>query len=451
MISITFFFIGVMVSALAKGFTALLVGRCIQGVGGGGIIALTEIVVTDLVPLRLRGQWFGIISGMWSIGSVTGPIIGGAFSQKVSWRWIFYINLPFIVAGYILVPIFLKLNVVPTSLAAKLRRVDWFGSILFVGSATSFLIPITWGGVMYAWDSWRTLVPLLVGAAGLIGFVFYEAYVPVEPVIPLSLFRTRTALVTYVGTVIHGICLWCLLFYMPLYFEAVRGFTPILSGVALFPASFTVAPAAVVIGFLITRTGKYRWSIWGGWFLATFGLGLLNLLDTNINTPSWIFIMLVSGLGLGILFPSLAFAIQGSSTNADLAFAVAMFSFFRTFGQAIGVAIGGVIFQNQMSTKLMKYPSFASRAADLSKDAAGLVQVIKGMADGVDKDDLRTAYADSLKTVWTVCCALAAVAMVASLWTKHYNLDTPLESQQQLKKQRKTSRDSVAEEGKNVA
>ena len=154
------------------------------------------------------------------------------------------------------------------------------------------------------------------------------------------------------------------------------------------------------------------------------------------------------GPGLGILFPSLAFAIQGSATNANLAFAVAMFSFFRAFGQSIGVAIGGVIFQNQMRQKLEKYPAFASQAGELSKDAAGLVQVIKGMADGVDKHDLKSAYADSLKTVWVVMCALAGVAMIASLWTKQYDLDRALTSEQTLKKQKRTSNEGVAEAGK---
>lgn len=446
--TVTLFFIGVMIAAFSKSFIPLLVGRCIQGIGGGGIIALTEIVVTDLVPLRLRGQWFGIISGMWSIGSVTGPIIGGVFSQKVSWRWIFYINLPFIAAGYVFVPLFLKLNFIPSSLASKLRRVDWFGSVLFIGSATSFLIPITWGGVMYAWDSWRTLVPLIIGACGLIVFIPYEKYVAKEPVIRLSIFQTRTAVITYTGTVIHGIALWCELYYMPLYFEAVRGFTPILSGVALFPATFTVAPAAMVIGFLITHFGRYRWAIWLGWFLATLGLGLLYLLDMTISTAAWIFVMLVSGLGLGILFPSLAFAVQGSSTNKDLAFAVAMFSFFRAFGQSIGVAIGGVIFQNQMRQKLQKYPEFASQARQLSQDAAGLVQVIKRMADGTDKSNLKTAYADSLKIVWVVMCALAGAAMIASFWIEHYDLDRALESEQTLRKKKRTSDQAAAEEAK---
>jgi hypothetical protein len=132
------------------------------------------------------------------------------------------LNLPFIGIGYVMVLLFLKLNVLPESVAAKLRRVDWLGSVLFVGSATSFLIPLTWGGVQYPWTSWRTLVPLVIGAVGLISFGFYEKYVAVEPMIRLSVFRNRTAVLGYFGTLMHGIIVWTILYYQPLYYLAVK-------------------------------------------------------------------------------------------------------------------------------------------------------------------------------------------------------------------------------------
>ena len=446
LISITFFFVGVLLGALANNFTVLLVGRSIQGIGGGGIIALTEIIVTDLVPLRLRGQWFGIISGMWSIGSVSGPIIGGVFAQRASWRWIFWLNVPFIGIAYPMVILFLKLQFLPASMASKLRRVDWAGAFIFVGSLTSFLIPVTWGGVMYKWTSPHTLAPLILGAAGLVAFLLYEVYVAPEPLIPLSIFNNRTANIAYFTTAVHGICLWCLLYYSPLYFEAVKGYTPIVSGVALFPQTFTVAPSAVVIGLLITKTGHYRWANWLGWVLATFGVGLLVLFDVDTSIPAWILIGLVPGLGLGILFPSMQFAIQAASSNANLAWAVAMFSFFRAFGQTIGVAIGGVIFQNEMKKHLLTYPHFAARAAELAKDAAGLVQIINDMPAGQDKYDLRKAYAKSYRSINIVLCALAGVALIASLFLKSYDLDRALETEQGLKV-KKVNHATAAEEG----
>ncbi|KAL8822773.1 MAG: hypothetical protein Q9191_006497 [Dirinaria sp. TL-2023a] len=432
MVALAFFLAGSVVAAVANSFGLLLVGRSLQGSGGGGLIALTEIVVTDLVPLRLRGKWFGVISGMWSLGSVSGPVIGGALAQDVSWRWIFYINLPIIGVAFIFVVFFLRLKFKATNLASKLRRVDWIGSVLFIGSTTSFLIPVTWGGVSYKWDSWRTLVPLIVGLAGLAFFVIYEEWLATEPLIPPAIFKNRTAAVNYLGTIIHGMILWSLLYYLPLYYEAVKGESPIMSGVSLFPQTFTVAPASVVVGILVSITGRYRWAIWSGWVLTTAGAGVLYLLDVHTSTIAWIFLNLVSGLGTGMLFAGMAFAIQGSATNKDLAFAVAMFSFFRAFGQAIGVAVGGTVFQNEMKQKLLAYPALAHNAEAYSRDAASLVQIIKQFPPDQSsvKAELIQAYADSLKIVWLTMCGLGGVAMIASLATKGLDLNRPLETEQ---------------------
>lgn len=202
-ISLAFFGAGAIVAAVANNFTVILVGRSIQGIGGGGIITLTEIIVTDLVPLRERGKWFSMISSMWALGTVLGPLLGGGFAQNVTWRWIFWINLPFIGIGLAMFIFFLKLNYVTSSFLAKLRRVDWIGTVVFIAATTGFLIPLSWGGIMYSWTSWRTLVPLVVCGVGMVAFVVYEANIPAEPVIRISIFKNRTAAVTYFTTFIR--------------------------------------------------------------------------------------------------------------------------------------------------------------------------------------------------------------------------------------------------------
>ena len=330
-------------------------------------------------------------------------------------------------------PLTLVLAFRVTSLADKLRRVDWIGSVLFIGSTTSFLIPISWGGVSYAWDSWRVLVPLITGIIGLAIFILFEEYVANEPLIRLDVFKNRTAAASYFETTLHGMILWCLLYYMPLYYEAVKGETPIMAGISLFPATFTVAPAAMVTGIVITKTGRYRWGIWSGWILTTFGSGILYLLDVNTTTVQWVFLNLVSGLGMGIVFPSVAFALQAATTNKDLAFAVALFSFFRAFGQAIGVAVGGVVFQNQLKKKLLNYPLLAPMANAYSSDASGLVQIIKEMQHGPARTQLIQSYADSLKSIWVVMTALAGVALLSSFLIKGFELDRALETEQGFK------------------
>lgn len=329
--------------------------------------------------------------------------------------------------------LFLRLNFLPTSLAEKLRQIDYIGTVLFVGSLSSFLIPLTWGGVMYDWDSWRTLVPLIIGAVGLLVFAFYEYRFAADPIIPPTLFQNRTAAVSFIETVLHGLTLWCALYYLPLYYEAVKGYTPIIAGVALFPQTFTVAPSSVLVGFLVTLTGRYRLAIWVGWGLSTLGLGLLCYMEVDTSIPAWVFLNIVSGLGLGFLFPSLAFAIQGSATPENLAMAVGMFSFFRALGQTIGVAIGGVVFQNQMFSNLLQYPALAPMARAYSRNAAALVQIIQAMPEGEDKLHLRQAYTDSLRIVWAVCCGTCAVAFLISFLTREYDLNVGLTSKQGLR------------------
>jgi hypothetical protein len=186
---------------------------------------------------------------------------------------------------------------------------------------------------------------------------------------------------------------------------------------------------AIIVGFAVAITGYYRWALWLGWALTVAGTGLLVLLDVNTSVPAWIFLNLVPGTGTGILFAAMAYSVQASSPPADQAFAVSLYSFFRAFGQSLGVAVGGVIFQNSMKNKLLKIPELAAMAVEYSRDSAALVQVIKEM-QGTGKAQLIQAYADSLKDVCIAMCAFAAFAFVLNLWVKHYSVDIELETDQ---------------------
>lgn len=423
-------------------------------------MTLGEILVTDLVPLSVRGAWFGYLGSMWAIGSVTGPLMGGSFAQNVSWRWIFWINLPIIGTGTVAIILFLKLNKTPGKLASKFKRFDWAGAVVFTASTVGFLIPITWGGVMYSWSSWHTLVPLFLGGGGLVGFSFYEwhlsklAFSPtgtllpgdhIEPLIRFSIFNNTTMLMTYVQTIIHGIVLWSLLYFLPLYYEAVKGYTPIIAGVAVLPETSFVAPMSVVVGIVSSSIGRYRWAIWVGWVLTTLGAGLLVLLEPETTIVQWVFLNFSISIGTGMLFPAMALAVQAAGRPQDAGHAAAFYSFLRVMGQSFGVAIGGVIFQNQIKEKLLGYPLLHDLAGEYSKDATALVGIIKGMSEGLEKTQLIQAYADSLKTIWIVICALSAVAMVSSVFTKGYSLTQEHSTEQGFNGEKKrTSKDMEA-------
>jgi hypothetical protein len=332
-----------------------------------------------------------------------------------------------------LVTIFLQLNQRHGDFLAKLREVDWVGMVLFLASTTGFLIPITWGGVQYPWDSWRTLVPLIVCGVGIAAFVVHQEYIAKYPLIRTAIFKTKSAAILFAVTTVHGIILWAILYFMPLYFEAVKGYGPILAGVSMFPWTFTVAPGSVATGIAIAVTGKYRWANWVGWFFTTLGMGLLILLKPDTSTVAWVFLNLVGGIGTGMLFPAMALAVQASAAVKDQAYAANMFSFFRAFGQTLGVAIGGVIFQNQMKKKMLTFPLLANMADEYSKDAAGLVQIIKSMPAGAMKDQLRESYTDALKYIWIVMLVLSAVSLFATLFIDEFDMNTELDTERGFK------------------
>ncbi|KAF6220748.1 hypothetical protein HO133_003181 [Letharia lupina] len=430
--AVTIFLLGLLLCGLAQNFTLLIAGRAVQGVGGGGIVVLTQLIICDLIPLRLRGQWFGVISGMYAIGSVSGPLSGGAFSEKVTWRWIFWINLPFTGIALVMIPLFIKLRAPRNSFIQKLAQIDWMGSVIFIASTTGFLIPLSWGGVSYPWNSWRTYVPLSASALGLVVLYMYEEYVATNPIIRTSIFKNRNAAAAYISVVLHGMVVAGSLYYLPLYYEAVQGLSPILSGVALFPETFTVAPGAFIVGSLISRTGRYRWAVWSGWSITTLGLGLLYLLDVHTTTVEWIFLNLVVGVGLGFNYTALGVTLQAATTEENMSSAVAMFTFSRLMGQALGVVIGGVTFQDQMRTKLLAIPSLAPMADQYANNGAALALQIKTIHNSDDRNMVIQVYADSLKTVWAVLCGAAGLALLASLMITDLSLDRQFISPQQM-------------------
>lgn len=422
--ALVLFCVGAILCAVAKNFTLMLVGRCIQGSGAGGIISLTQVLITDMVPLRDRGKYFALVSTVWAIGSVAGPIIGGVFAQESSWTGIFWLNVPIVVIGFIGSVAFLTLNYRKRSFLTKLSEIDFIGSFIFIASTTSFLIPISWGGVMYAWTSWRTLVPLIVGGFGILSFAAYEAKLATVKILPVRVFSSISTVIVYVGTFLHGIVLWSMVYYLPLYFQAVKGYSPIIAGVAALPQTCTIVPCAIAVGILASITGKYRWALWGGWILTTLGCGILYLLDVSTGMAAWIFLELVSGIGIGLLFPSMSLAIQASAPPQDMAVAATLFSFFRAFGEGVGVAIGGVIFQNRMRIELLSFPDLADSASQYAGDAVALVEIIKQLPAG----DLRTlhlkmAFANSIKVIWAVMCGLAGISMLVHAFVKEFDLN----------------------------
>lgn len=287
----------------------------------------------------------------------------------------------------------------------------------------------------------------MIGVAGIIGFASYEKVLSrkaygadgeilpgenIEPIIRFSIFNNVTLLIIYIDTILHGIVLWSLLYFLLLYYEAVQDYSPIISGVAILPETGLVASVSIVSAIICTWTGRYRWSLWSGWFLTTLGSGLLFLLRPQTSIPGWIFLNVLVSIGTGILFPVMGLGTQAACCPEDFGHAAAFFSFLRVFGQSIGVAISGVAFQNQLHKELLKYTEFIPLAGEYSKDATTLVAIIKNMSAGDQRTNLVQAYSDSLHVIWLLMTVISGVALGSRILTKEYSLDQEHKTRQGL-------------------
>lgn len=198
------FTIGTILCSVSHGFPLFLSGRSLQGIGGGGIAASCLVITTDIVPLRQRPTYYAIVQMAWAIGTLVGPIIGGVIAENITWRWMFYINLPFCGIGIVLVPLTVRLQAIRPSIKERMFSIDWVGAFLFIGSLCSFLIGITWGGNQFPWDSWKTYLPIIIGVVGIVSSILWEIRMARRPFIHVALFTNYSAVVAYTCTCLQG-------------------------------------------------------------------------------------------------------------------------------------------------------------------------------------------------------------------------------------------------------
>lgn len=422
-ICIGIFGVGSIVFGIARSMKVLILGRTIQGIGGGGLEALCEIILTDITTLKERALWIGMLGFVWAAGSVMGPLVGGAFSEYATWRWIAWINLPLLGVAVVLIPPFLTLRPIKLSMKEKIRQIDWIGIPLFIAALTSFALGITWGGVLFPWTSWRTLLPLILGVVMLLAFVAYESQ-PVEPMIPYRIFTNKNGVIAIFGAFLHGIIIFGVVFYLPIYFEGVIGDRPLRGAVEAFPLSFTVTPFAIIAAFGIDYVRRYCWAVWTGWTLTTVGMGLMSLIALGSSQASRSGLQIVAGIGLGSLFPALSIPMQAAVNVDDNGLAIGTFVFARQLGAIIGLAMGSAIFTNLFKQALPAHlPDQLSQLRD-GNSAVGFISELRTF--GLDLAELTPvlrAYSDGLRGVWYAMTAIAGVALLASLFMTDMSLE----------------------------
>jgi hypothetical protein len=317
-------------------------------------------------------------------------------------------------------------------MADKLREIDYRGMVLFILSSTSFLIAISWGGIMFPWKSFHTLVPMILGIAGLVAFFAWEAFGSKRPMVPVQIFTSRTAAHGFLGMMTTGMVLWCTLYYLPVYYEGVLGYSPIISSVSIFPGTVIGSPAAIVAGVLITTLGKYRVILWTGWVIGVLGAGLMIDLGEGTSVAQWIFLTCWVGIGLGILLTTITIPIQASVADEDMALATAWNIELRTLGNCLGIVIFGTVSSNIVQRELLKSPLLSNQALALSQDSISLVITVRSMADGPQKDEIRRAIWLGTRAVWIACVPFLLVSALASLGAQGLNLDRALNTEHKV-------------------
>ncbi|KAK8011685.1 methylenomycin A resistance protein [Apiospora arundinis] len=426
------FILGSGICGGATNMAMLISGRVIQGIGGSGISVLVETIICDLVPLRERGTYMAIVFGMISIGTALGPLFGGLIVTYSTWRWAFYLTLPIGGPALVLLFVFLHVNYDKSStLATKLASLDWLGNAVFIGASSSVLIALSWAGGAHPWSSYQVLVPLLVGMAGLAGFVALEgSSFAANPMMPLHLFSSRITSAIFAITFLHGVVTIWALYFLPVYFQGVLGATPYRSGIMILPTILALLPAAIAGGLLLTKFGRYKPLIVVAFALLVIGFGLFSLLDEHSGTGAWVGFQAIESVGAGLAIPTLLPALLAPLTDADTALATGTWAFMRSFGVVWGVAIAGTVFNNRA---VQLAPAIGNATVAAGFEAGGAYQA--ATAQFLDSLSAETraqvvgVQSLALELSWQVAIAFAAAGFLIAVVLKETPLRKELSSE----------------------
>jgi EmrB/QacA subfamily drug resistance transporter len=347
--AIVIFLVGSVLSGLSHSMFELIAFRALQGLGGGGLMVGAQTIVGDVVSPRDRGRYMGLFMAMFGVTTVIGPLIGGLFVEYLSWRWIFYINVP--IAAIALVVTALAL---PGTLTKVHRVIDYLGTALLALSATALVLFTSLGGTSYSWGS-PFMVGLAVGGVALAGLFVLAERRAAEPVIPLKLFRNRVfSSASAIGFVV-GFAMYGALSFLPLFLQIVKGVSPTESGLRLFPMMGGLLIASIGSGQLVSRWGRYKVFPVVGTALMSIGLYLMSLVGVTTGTWTQSAYMFIFGAGLGLVMQVLVVAVQNSVPYEELGTATSSTTFFRMIGGSFGTAVFGAIFSNLLVGNLVHY------------------------------------------------------------------------------------------------
>jgi len=402
--AISIFIVGSIVGGLAPDMTWLIIGRAVQGLGGGGLMILSQAIIADVVPARERGKYMGIMGGVFALSSVAGPLLGGWFTESIGWRWAFWMNIPLGALAIVSAVFFLRLPKVKHDRP----KLDVAGMGLLALASTGLVLVSTWGGTTYDWDSLLIMSLIAATVVAAAAFVMVERRAA-EPIMPLHMFKDRNFNLTTSAGLIIGIAMFGALAYLPTYLQMVTGANATQAGFLMIPMMAALLVSSVISGQVVSKTGRYKLFPIAGTLLVAVALVLLSTMTPTL--PIWVLCsyLAVMGLGLGLSMQILILIVQNSFPNTEVGTATASNNYFRQIGASLGAAVVGSLFVSRLGDLLEERMPAASGASGASNSfTPGMVRDLPESVQSI----IVGSYNDALTPVFLYLVPLVLVAVV---------------------------------------
>lgn len=412
--AIVLFLVGSALSGAAQTMPQLIGARVVQGLGGGGLMVLAFAIIGDIIPPRERGRYTGYFGAVFGVSSIAGPLVGGYFVDNLSWRWIFYINIPLGIAALIVTS-----RVLSGSFVKRDHRIDYLGAGLLVSWTVAALIALergrTWG-----WGSWETL-SLATSAIALFALFVRHEFVSPEPILPLRIFRNRVFTVAGSAAFIGGLALFGAIFYLPVYLQIVKGLSPTASGLHMLPLVMGLLASSIISGRLITRWGRYRIFPIVGFSIVTVTMLALGRLQVDTPTLTYSLLFGLLGIGFGMTTQVLVLAAQNAVERQDIGVATSTATFMRQMGGTFGAALFGTVLAGALTGNLATAFSDGLPAGVDADAITGSPAAIQALPETV-KVPVVNAFVEAIQVTFTAAAPIALLALVMALFLKDITL-----------------------------